>query len=333
MKMVDQSDELLDHILSADFCPQFDVYIDINTSSSSYQSTDFSFSSDPLEIDIKDELEKVLLPGSSKQHFIEQCDANNNIFSNKINSSKYWTVKEEVDGNEINSYSENMRVLGKAEDISHSMDSVMTGLRLQTQISNRVEVDGRLERILQLQPTKSHDRSVLHVSHQSSQGKVTKVRRGVSILKPKIRDSAAKVFRKKSLNTKCMMPNFEETLKSPQLKRSCVGGCVSKEDFEKEVKNHQERIRRRDLAMQREKLRNLLPNTLDKDKIGALKVLESAREYCLELQHKVAMSESQLKFEATWNKFLVRRLEGLQDLSKTEEEEVMLDNTGVCILP
>ena len=83
------------------------------------------------------------------------------------------------------------------------------------------------------------------------------------------------------------MPNYEETFKSPQLKRSSVGGCVSKEDFEKEIKNHQERIRRRDLAMQREKLRSLLPDTMDKDKIGALQVLKNAREYCLELEHKV----------------------------------------------
>jgi len=327
--MVDHSDALLDHILSADFCPQFDVYIDINTSSSSSQSTDFSFNSDPLEIDIKDELEKVWIPGSSKQHFIkeEKCDANHNKLSNKINSSKYWTVKEEVDGNDNISYSENKRMLVNAEEISHSVVPVMTGSRLQTQTS--IQVDGRLERILQLQPTKSHDRSVLHISHQSRQGRVTKVRRGVSILKPK-----PKVVRKKSLKTKCMMPNYEETFKSPQLKRSSVGGCVSKEDFEKEIKNHQERIRRRDLAMQREKLRSLLPDTMDKDKIGALQVLKNAREYCLELEHKVAMSESQLKFEATWNKFLVRRLEGLQDLPKTEEQEgVMLDNTGVCILP
>jgi len=331
--MVDQSDALLDHILSPDFCPQFDIHIDINTSLSS-QSTDFSFNSDPLEIDIKDELEKVLLPESSRPNFIkeEHCDVNNNKVSNKNNSSKYWAVKEEVDGNDKISYFVNQKILKvEVEDISHSMVPVMTDVQLQAQSIN--QVDGRLDEMLQ-PTTKIHDRTVIHVHLQSRQGRLNKVRRGVSILKPNLRDSEAIVVRKKSLNTKCMMSNIKENLKSPQLKRSSVGSGVSKEHVEKEVKNQQERIRRRDLAMQREKLRNMLPNTGDKDKIGAHKLLENAREYCLELQHKVAMSESQIRFEATWNKFLMRRLEGLQVQSKTEaQEEVKLDNTGVCILP
>merc|ERR1719206_998412 len=194
------------------------------------------------------------------------------------------------------------------------------------------QIGGRQNSMPQL--TKNHRRSELHVSYRSRHDTLTKVKviRGVSILKPKLKDSNAKVDGYISLNKTCLTSKLLGTSKSHQLRRSSKGGVVSKEHVVKEVKNHQERIRRRDLAMQRENLRNMLPNSLELGKIGALQVLENAREYCLELQHKVALSEAQLRFEANWNKFLVRRLEGLLALPKPETpEEMMFVNTGVCI--
>ena len=64
-------------------------------------------------------------------------------------------------------------------------------------------------------------------------------------------------------------------------------GWVSKEDPLKEVKNQQERDRRGQLAMYRENLRKLLPQTQEVEKVATVTVLEMAREYCGKLKHQV----------------------------------------------
>jgi len=56
---IDQADAFLDLILGPDFCPQFDIHVGVNTSAT---ATDFSFYSDPQEINMEEELEKFFKP-------------------------------------------------------------------------------------------------------------------------------------------------------------------------------------------------------------------------------------------------------------------------------
>jgi len=74
---IDHSDAFLDLILGPDFCPQFDIHIGVNTSVNSL-STDFSFYSDPLEINMEEELEKFFKPDKleSEINIDEQYDLN-----------------------------------------------------------------------------------------------------------------------------------------------------------------------------------------------------------------------------------------------------------------
>merc|ERR1712025_1454725 len=95
--------------------------------------------------------------------------------------------------------------------------------------------------------------------------KVGKKRKGVSILKPGLKKSAAMFAQKHSMNTH--ISKDHRGLKS-------VGGVKEcKKDFSNSAKNASERLRRSELAMRREKLRSMLPHTFGVDRMGAQKVL------------------------------------------------------------
>ena len=69
--------------------------------------------------------------------------------------------------------------------------------------------------------------------------------------------------------------------------RVTSSGWVTKEDPLKDKKNQLERERRGELAMYRDKLRNLLPQTKNVEKVATVTVLEAARDYCVFLQQEV----------------------------------------------
>ena len=110
----------------------------------------------------------------------------------------------------------------------------------------------------------------------------SKIRRGISILKPVSLSSVA-VMRSPG---QVIKENEEtEEMKSPS-------GWITKEDPTKEKKNEQERNRRGELAMYRDELRKMLPQTHGVEKVATVTVLEMARDYCVALQHQVGSSAS-----------------------------------------
>ena len=68
---------------------------------------------------------------------------------------------------------------------------------------------------------------------------------------------------------------------------TCPSGWVTKEDPLKEKKNQLERDRRGELAMYRDKLKKMLPQTQEGEKVATVTVLERTRDYCLFLQQQV----------------------------------------------
>jgi len=85
-------------------------------------------------------------------------------------------------------------------------------------------------------------------------------------------------------------------------------GWVTKEDPTKEVKNQQERDRRGQLAMYREKLKKLLPQAQGVEKVATVTVLEMAREYCGMLKNQCDQLETDQLEEEEKNCMLKRML-------------------------
>ena len=149
--------------------------------------------------------------------------------------------------------------------------------------------------------------------------KASKFRKGVSVLKPvssvniedanepKLNITAAEVAHNHCSKSgedsrKQLAGNrrlFRETNKQTILRqyinwpkieypdRVSSSGWVTKEDPLKDKKNQQERERRGELAMYRDELRKLLPQTKKAEKVATVTVLEAAKDYCVFLQQEV----------------------------------------------
>merc|ERR1719312_239293 len=108
---------------------------------------------------MKDELDKVLLPGSLKSNFSKGEHNEGNL-----DSFKDSYVKEEADDNDNNLRLKNENIAKvKVEDISDAMVPATTVSRFQMPTSH--QIGGRQTSMPQL--TKNHMRSELYVSYRS----------------------------------------------------------------------------------------------------------------------------------------------------------------------
>jgi len=310
------SDALLDLILGPDFCPQFNVHIDINSLAGSHR-TDFLFSTNPDEVDIKDELEKVMKQGSFKSNYIieeQRLDSNNNCVSNIV-FNEVFTVSERNDDDPRTKLFKNESEAPSGEnDLDQSAFSLPVNYQIPEEKGN----------VMWFHSTQTN----MHRPTNDSLRKVGKKRRGVSILKPGLKKAATKFAQKHSMN--------KHVSKDHSGLKSIGGGKESKKDFSNSAKNASERMRRSELAMRRETLRSMLPHTFGVDKMGAQKVLEKAKDFCIELNNKASKVEAELRVEKKWNRFLTSRLEALQKPTHSEEaneENVSVVDSGLYILP
>jgi len=104
-------------------------------------------------------------------------------------------------------------------------------------------------------------------------------------------------------------------------------GWVTKEDPLKEKKNQLERDRRGELAMYRDKLRKMLPQTQEGEKVATVTVLERTRDYCLFLQQQVDQLQFDLQAEEEKNCLLKRMMARLTDCqASVQEEECLIED-------
>ena len=357
----DQFESFLDlDILGGDYCPLFDIHDDVDSSANNF-SIDPSIKGDPLDINLQEELEKMLksdIPDSSMNSdgkFQHDEDVNNTNFE--------LTVKEELDNHEsflnqiMQGDQEKEGFLPKEEDQS-SMNIPRPTIKYVRHIQPMPERTSPLpmsnprkrffcqsNQVSQIFQTGNLEKEVtfmgrsivplnhikkapgpgtkglhLQIPRGKPQGKTRsllrmttaeprlnhlqifnakfahlkvdvaknveesplKIRRGISILKPVSLSSVA-VMRSP---VQVIKKNEEtEELKSPS-------GWITKEDPTKEKKNEQERNRRGELAMYRDELRKMLPQTHGVEKVATVTVLEMARDYCVALQHQVGSSAS-----------------------------------------
>eukprot|EP00092_Neocalanus_flemingeri_P003728 GFUD01004008.1.p1 GENE.GFUD01004008.1~~GFUD01004008.1.p1 ORF type:complete len:510 (+),score=121.56 GFUD01004008.1:56-1585(+) len=166
---------------------------------------------------------------------------------------------------------------------------------------------------------------------RKSSKEASKFRRGVSILKPvsaanqslvggaterKLIRRAEHVVERHSFKTAQDTEQLSKGMFGEITQRSIMIGSpcgwVSKNDPFKEKKNQLERDRRGELAMSREKLRVMLPQTKELEKVATVTVLESARDYCSFLQREVDKLETELMKQERQNVALKRSLFSLQ---------------------
>jgi len=161
--------------------------------------------------------------------------------------------------------------------------------------------------------------------------RLSKVRGGISILKPvsptsqepslnitpvKAAQKHSKDARHQIMERKAMKNQTKKqrilgrlvTLPGAESQVTSPSGWVTKEDPLKEVKNQQERDRRGQLAMYREKLRKVLPQTQGVEKVATVTVLEMAREFCGQLRLQVDQLETEQQEEEEKNCLLKRML-------------------------
>merc|ERR1712179_580256 len=82
----------------------------------------------------------------------------------------------------------------------------------------------------------------------------------------------------------------------------------AREDPVKMKKNEQERERRLEMAVYRERLRNMLPRTQFVKKVSSAVILQAAKDHCQNLQSQLHILESIKQIEERKQKILTLRL-------------------------